>query len=71
MSALPKEQYNAWRRRRLDAGLCQACGEPRGEEGTATWCGVCAEIRREVERKRYAEKVRTLVVRKLGKGAAA
>lgn len=49
--------YSAKARARIDAGLCNKCSAPRGEDGTATLCRACAkdlvEYNLELRRKRY------------------
>lgn len=38
-----KAKYSAWEEKKITAGMCRSCGEPRGSNGTMTKCRACAE----------------------------
>jgi hypothetical protein len=61
-----REKHNVYniglRRRRLAAGGCASCGNPRGEGGSPTLCGRCREKHRvKSEARRRARGVRPKV----------
>lgn len=51
-----REGYDkqTWRQDRIERGLCENCGNPRGEDGTIRQCRTCADKHNQRTRKRKA-----------------
>lgn len=54
-----REHFRGWRGRRISVGLCAWCGGEKGEGGTQTLCGPCAERHRKGERSESLRKGET------------